>query len=91
LSFGGRRRRDRIPAFLKGSGHSRKETAMDYGKLHKFVRDHGEVKVYSSGKEQKLKSGDFDTVDLVEKAERFEHEGKTYTKAEMESLVRTIT
>jgi hypothetical protein len=39
------------------------------------------------GKELKLKSGDFDTIDLVEKGELFEFEGKTYTKAEMEKLV----
>jgi hypothetical protein len=60
---------------------------MDYGKLHRFVRNHGEVKVHRSGKEQKLKSGDFNTIELVENAERFEYEGKVYTKAEMEKLV----
>jgi hypothetical protein len=60
---------------------------MDYEKLRKFVSDHGTVKVYSSGQERKLKSDDFDTIDLVEKTERFEYEGKTYTKVEMEKLV----
>lgn len=62
---------------------------MDYGKLHKFVRSRGGVKVYSSGKERKLESGDFDTIDLVEKAERFEYEGKIYTKTEMEKLIES--
>jgi hypothetical protein len=62
---------------------------MDYGKLHKFVRNHGDVKVYSSGKEQKLNSGDFSTIELVERAERFEYEGKIYTKAEMEKIVES--
>ncbi len=62
---------------------------MDYGKLHKFVRKHGDVTVHSSGKERKLKSGDFDTIDLVEKAERFEYQGKAYTRAEMEKLVES--
>jgi len=60
---------------------------MDYGKLHDFVRNHGDVKVFSTGKERQLKSGDFDTIDLVEKAERFEFEGKSYTKAQMEEIV----
>jgi hypothetical protein len=60
---------------------------MDYGKLCKFVRSRGEAKVHSSGKERKLKSGGFDTIDLVEKAEHFEFEGKTYTKTEMEKLI----
>jgi hypothetical protein len=68
---------------------ARKEVAgkMDYAKLNKFVRSHGNVKIFSSGKERKLVSGDFDTVDLVEKAEKFEYDGRSYTKAEMEELV----
>jgi len=60
---------------------------MDYAKLNKFVREHGDVKVFASGKERKLASGDFDAIDLVEKAERFEHQGKSYTKSEMERLI----
>ena len=60
---------------------------MDFGKLGRFVRRYNDVKVFSSGKERKLKSGDPDLVELVEKAERFEYEGKSYTKAEFEALV----
>ncbi len=60
---------------------------MDYWKLHQFVRDNGDVKVVSSGKERKLKNRDFDVIDLVEKAEKFEYNGRFYTKAEMEQLV----
>lgn len=60
---------------------------MDYLKLRRFVRDHCDVKVFSSGKEQKLKNGDFDVVDLVEKAKKFEYNGKFYTKAEMEQII----
>jgi hypothetical protein len=60
---------------------------MDYGKLRKFVSAHGSVTVISSGKERKLNSGDLDSIDLVEKAERFLHEGKWYTKVEFEKLV----
>jgi hypothetical protein len=61
--------------------------AMDFGKLRRFVRTHGAVTVFSSGKERRLGSGDLDTIDLVEKAERFVYEGKSYTKAEFEKLV----
>jgi hypothetical protein len=60
---------------------------MDYWKLHQFVRNNGDVKVFSSGKERKLKNGDFDVIDLVEKAEKFEYNGRFYTKAELEQLV----
>lgn len=60
---------------------------MDYRKLHRFVRHNGNVKVFSSGKERKLKNRDFDVIDLVEKAEKFEYDGKFLTKAEMEQLV----
>lgn len=60
---------------------------MDYRKLTQFVRNNGDVKVFRSGKERKLKNGDFDVIDLVEKAEKFEYEGRFYTKAEMEQLV----
>lgn len=60
---------------------------MDYGKLRKFVQANGDVNVFSSGKERKLQSGDFDSVDLVEKAEKFEFKGKTYSKRDFEKLV----
>lgn len=61
---------------------------MDYAKLSEFVRRRGTVKVFSSGKERKLASGDFDTIDLIEQAERFEHDGRSYTREEMEEMVR---
>jgi hypothetical protein len=60
---------------------------VDYAKLGKFVRDHGDVKIFASGKERKLASGDFDTFDLIERAERFEYQGKSYTRSEMEKLI----
>jgi len=60
---------------------------LDFGKLRRFVRSHGTVTVFSSGKERQLSFGDLDTIALVEKAERFICEGKSYTKAEFEKLV----
>jgi len=60
---------------------------MDFGKLRRFVRTHGAVTVFGSGKERQLSCGDLDTIDLVEKAERFLYEGKSYTKAEFGKLI----
>lgn len=60
---------------------------MDYGKLSQFVRDHGSVTVLSAGTESKLRSGDLDSIDLVEKAEKFQFGGKWYTKADFEKLI----
>jgi hypothetical protein len=62
---------------------------MDFGKLRKFVRTHGTVTVFSSGRERQLRSGDLDTIDLVEKAETFVCEGQSYTKAEFERVIAT--
>jgi hypothetical protein len=60
---------------------------MDYEKLRKFVQSNDSVKVLRSGEERKLKSGDPDIFDLIEKAERFEYKGQSFTKEEFERLV----
>jgi hypothetical protein len=64
---------------------------MNFGKLRKFVRTHGTVTVFSSGKERQLRSGDLDMIDLVEKAETFVYEGQSYTKAQFEKLITDST
>jgi len=60
---------------------------MNYEKLSKFVRTNGTVKVFSSGNERILKSGDPDLFELVEKSERFEFQGSFYTKIQFEAIV----
>lgn len=60
---------------------------MDFGKLRRFVREHGDVFALSSGSERRLPSGEQDLIDVVERAERFRYKGKFYTKEEFEELV----
>ena len=60
---------------------------MDFGKLRRFVRSHGAVTAFGAGKERRLSPGDLDTIEVVEKAERFLCEGKSYNKAEFGKLI----
>ena len=66
--------------------------SIDYEKLHKFVRKHGDVRVLdTAGKTRKLSSGDPDVWDLVEKADKFLHNGKWYSRAEFEKIVGNLS
>jgi len=61
---------------------------IDYRKLSAFVRKHGSVVILARrGRTRRLKSGDFDVFDLIEKADKFRFEGKMYTRAEFENLL----
>jgi len=60
---------------------------MDFGKLRQFVRNHSTVTAFSSGKELRLQLEDQDIIDLVEKAEQFQYQGKLYSKTEFEKLI----
>jgi hypothetical protein len=62
---------------------------IDYGILLRFVRDDGDVSVLDSqGRTRKLQSGDPDSFDLVEKADRFLFEGVWFTRAEFKRIIR---
>lgn len=63
--------------------------ALKYEDIHRFVKEHGDVKAFADkGAVTLLKTGEIDSVAFFEKdAVRFQHEGKTYTRADFERLV----
>lgn len=62
--------------------------ALTYGNVHEFVRKNGKVVSLKPSDEVKiLPNGEIDSIHLVENAERFVFEGKTYTRDEFEKLI----
>ena len=64
--------------------------ALRYEDIHRFVRDNGDVKAFAEkGAVTLLRSGEIDSVAFFEKdAVRFRYEGKSYTRAQFERLVK---
>jgi len=62
-----------------------------YEDVSRFAREYGNVRAFAKkGAVTLLKSGDIDSVAFFEKdAMRFEHEGKSYARAEFEKLVES--
>jgi hypothetical protein len=65
--------------------------ALSYGEVHSFVKDNGNVAAYGERtKVTLLKDGSVDAVALIEKdATVFEYQGKPYSRAEFEKLVKS--
>ncbi|HEV3040925.1 MAG TPA: hypothetical protein VHA33_24370 [Candidatus Angelobacter sp.] len=58
---------------------------MDYGQLQEFARKHGPVSIMDT--QGTLPSGDPDTHDLIQRADRFLWDGLFRERAEMEALL----
>jgi hypothetical protein len=63
--------------------------ALKYEDIHRFVRENGDVKAFAEkGAVTLLKSGEIDSVAFFEgDAVQFQHEGRSYSRAEFERLV----
>jgi hypothetical protein len=56
--------------------------------IRKFVLAHGDVNILDTGgKTLRLRNGDPDFFDLVEKADRFQYNNRWYTRPEFEKLL----
>lgn len=59
-----------------------------YENLTDFVRKHGSIKVVDTrGRTRKLPCGEPDIYDVIDKADRFEFDGRWYSRSEFETLM----
>lgn len=62
--------------------------AISYRTISEFVRQHGSVSIVDTeGKTRQLTTGDPDVFGLIENANRFLFNGRSYTRDEFESLL----